>query len=147
MTIKKKSRHHLFIKESYDFFLIGLSSGTKDYQVAWSVNKSLGIHLEKKENFLLKNKKGRESSFPVFEYSDNDGFKYYILIGNHSPNGCFSAEYNKLDFFLLIRDTSMDFQINSIMEKLKTAPLVNLSHLLNPQEIKAKKQFSELIQI
>ena len=105
-------KNRLVIDPDYDFELYGIISSSKEYKLAWALNKRLGIHLIKQEdvhlNFL------KEGSVTVSTYLFESGNSEYKLIRNKLFNqidnktAYLLPELQKFDFLLtrkgVIRD-------------------------------------------
>ena len=68
----KKKKHILSFEEAVEFDMIGICSHHSDYRLAWNINTSLNIHLNKIENYLLSGKKGIETAHSMYEFSDEE---------------------------------------------------------------------------
>ena len=47
------AKNKLIIDYDYDFSLFGIISLSKDYRLAWLINKKLGMHLKKEEDIII----------------------------------------------------------------------------------------------
>lgn len=126
-----------------DFFLLGLSCHIPDYRLAWLLNKTLDIDLERKEDIDLKlNRKNDEGFFSYFQHDDQESFTTINLISNRCEKGYFANEVKQLDFFLqLWLPNSEEDELISLKKKIKTCPQIITCVNLNPEELKSKNNF------
>jgi hypothetical protein len=134
-------KNRLIFDPDYDFELYGIISSSKEYKLAWAINKQLEIHLVKQEdvhlNFL------KEGSVTVSNYLFESGNSKYMLIRNKLYNqidnktAFLLPELQKFDFLLTkkgaIRDQS------DIISKIKEIPLVNFVSRFLVNDIKSKE--------
>lgn len=147
MLKKKPARHQLVLASPPDFDLIGICCGLKDYQVGWTINKLLELKLEKsREDLILKSKDTEITHFPLFDFNCEKSYKKYVMAGNKNSKGYLAAEFKHMDYFLVINDESLDYNIERIIQKLNEDPAIISAIRINPKEIKARKNFAELLQ-
>lgn len=105
--------------DDYDFVLIGIVTSHRDYRVTRDVNLALGITLERKEDYLVfEKKRGQEIGFPHFKFVNEQEDQYYIL-GNKSENGLLIPEQRQMDFFLLVKSGMSDIDRSALVKSLK----------------------------
>lgn len=132
------STKKLIVEYEYDFYLIGIVSPVREYKLAWLINKTLGIHLVKKQdldiNFI-------NNSLIISNFKSGIGHGMYRLLKNQSVDEPVGKPYYLLpelknfDFLLMISDESNTIAVEDILEKLRQIPEIyyvvqtDLSHL------------------
>ncbi|MFM2136213.1 MAG: hypothetical protein RL021_1613 [Bacteroidota bacterium] len=105
--------------DDYDFVLIGIVTSHRDYRVTRDVNLALGITLERKEDYLVfEKKRGQEIGFPHFKFVNEQEDQYYIL-GNKTENGLLIPEQRQMDFFLVVKSGMSDIDRSALVKSLK----------------------------
>ena len=121
----------------FDFTLIGVSCLLKGYRLAWGLNKTLGLGLEKNETSVVIRSKTTTSSHVLFTFEDELDIRF-DLIKNRSET-YLAKELSHADYFLKIEgelDNKKDF-----ISQIKETKGVLAVFELNPEEIKAKDNF------
>ena len=99
---------------------MGITSDEKDYKLIWDINNSLGLSLERKENYRCYHQKTKvELEFPLFSYSDEDAYITYKLISNKHEGFSLLEELKNLDYLFMIYDESGEDVRSEISSKLK----------------------------
>ncbi|UTW64156.1 IPExxxVDY family protein [bacterium SCSIO 12741] len=95
------STSKLEFEYDYDFFLIGIYCHHRDYRLAWSLNRHLGLDLKKDNDYKLKS--GEEFQyFPLYTFFVESQDLYYYLVGNRGENGWLIPEKKDVDYFLIV---------------------------------------------
>lgn len=128
----------LSFEEDYDFTLIGISCHTKDYRLCWELNKSLHIDLIRITDLEI-NKKNTTSSFSFYEFIDDTNYLDFYLISNLCNNGYLVSEQKKVDFFLIIKGNTDEYQTKDFIDKINSLSLVLTSFNINPESLKSKQ--------
>lgn len=151
--------HKVLVDDFYDttYKLVAIHSNMEDYRLAYILNKSLGLALQRKvedidfpnenisysifeyepneyitwnlvSNICKKVMKNTAEATSLFQTKDTYNLKYFYLI----------PEYKKTYYFLKISD-----EINAINEALITTTLQSIpqivtSYFVNPKHIKSK---------
>ncbi|MBL1281358.1 MAG: IPExxxVDY family protein [Fluviicola sp.] len=130
----KKKKHILSFEEAVEFDMIGICSHHSDYRLAWNINTSLNIHLNKIENYLLSGKKGIETAHSMYEFSDEEDRLTYFLIKNKQDGHYLIPEKSAIDYFLFLCDNCA-VEISDVLAKLKTASSVLGAYQFAPKDI------------
>lgn len=126
----------LHITNDYDFDVIGISSHEKDYRVAWTLNKQLGIKLTHLKDLVVSGRLNT-STHPVFRYEDPVKKMVYTLFDNKTENGYLLSDLQQFDYVLKIEGLqAVDHE--ETIKKLKQAPLVNAALHLDVERIRSK---------
>lgn len=153
--------HKLLIDDfvTIDYELIAIHCSLEDYRLAYFVNKTLGILLEKcPKDIGIKVKEG-ESCFARFSYEDADKGITWSLIQNkgtvvYKQSGDTSLfgetemdiatsvfllpEQKKVDYFIKIDNTEGSFAINKVVENLLGIVQVTTAYTIDHQKLKSK---------
>lgn len=132
----------LEVEYSYDFELIGISASIKDYTLAWIFNRTLDIHLIRKEDIqldLLGKGKMWFSCF-VHEYEHS----LVKLIKNKSVEFTVQSkpfllpELKEYDYFLQL-EGDFAYHCNEKLEKVKSLREVQFAKLIEIENIASKQ--------
>ncbi|MBL4668671.1 MAG: IPExxxVDY family protein [Flavobacteriales bacterium] len=132
------SKLTLSFEEDYDFTLIGISCHTKDYRLCWELNRSLHIDLIRITDLEI-NKKNTTSSFSFYEFIDDTNYLDFYLISNLCNSGYLVSEQKKVDFFLMIKGNTDEYQTKDFIDKINSLSLVLTSFKINPESLKSKQ--------
>ncbi len=127
--VKKRKLH---IAYSPDFRAIGLFTDQKDYRLCWHLNRFLGTDLRRLPDFsYLPPNTAREILFPVFHYEDAPVMMRYFLIGNKSGEGPIFGDPKNLDYLLLLKQPSDQFNPSGLTRRLRSIPSIKAAVLLD----------------
>ena len=135
--MKNLSEKHL--KNNEDYYLIGIVSSSKEYKLAWVIEKLLNISLnkEKNEKIDLIDNRTLEISFLI----SRDQNKYFKLISNKLLNNPFKSHLiSSLSNFDYLIQFSKNYFDNSSEDIINTLKSDNLIHFANFVDIKLIKE-------
>ena len=135
--MKNLSEKHL--KNNEDYYLIGIVSSSKEYKLAWIIEKLLDISLnkEKNEKIDLIDNRTLEISFLI----SRDQNKYFKLISNKLLNNQFKSHLiSSLSNFDYLIQFSKNYFDNSSEDIINTLKSDNLIHFANFVDIKLIKE-------
>ena len=135
--MKNLSEKHL--KNNEDYYLIGIVSSSKEYKLAWIIEKLLDISLnkEKNEKINLIDNRTLEISFLI----SRDQNKYFKLISNKLLNNPFKSHLiSSLSNFDYLIQFSKNYFDNSSEDIINTLKSDNLIHFANFVDIKLIKE-------
>ena len=135
--MKNLSEKHL--KNNEDYYLIGIVSSSKEYKLAWIIEKLLDISLnkEKNEKIDLIENRTLEISFLI----SRDQNKYFKLISNKLLNNPFKSHLiSSLSNFDYLIQFSKNYFDNSSEDIINTLKSDNLIHFANFVDIKLIKE-------
>lgn len=132
----RKKKYTLELDAEVDFDVIGICSHHSDYRLAWSINDTLSLKLQKcQQDFVLSNKSGKiTSSHSAYEFKDEENRLDYFLIKNKSMGNFLIQEKTAIDYFLFLCDNSA-IEIDELIQKLKAAPSILAAYQFYPNEI------------
>jgi len=133
------SKQKLKLNYDYDFIMIGISCYNRDYALCHAINNKLNIELKKEDDLIVVDSKTSQSSeFPLFSFEDEYNIIYH-LIANSGSKSLLIPEYDKFDFFLLIKNTNRDFDVSGLVSELKNIPIIVLLTKIIPDTLKSKQ--------
>lgn len=125
------------IESSFDFILIAIICSFKDYRLCFELNNRFNLMLEKQNDFQLPaQKNGTVHCFSFFKSSGEDEIEYFIL-GNKGNTGYLIPEKSGLDYFLLIKNASSDFDLPDFLKQMRTIEIINGAVELEPAQLKS----------
>jgi hypothetical protein len=134
-------KNRLVFDPDYDFELYGMISSSREYKLAWALNKQLEIRLVKQEDIHLDFLK--EGPVTISNFLFESGNSRYMLIRNKLFNqvdnkvAYLLPELQKFDFLLTRKGVIGDE--NEIISKIKEIPLVNFVNRFPVNDIKSKE--------
>jgi hypothetical protein len=128
-----------------DFFqdarLLGITSRTKEYQLCWEVNRTLGFQFKMNnelEVMLLKKKK--KCFFTVYECQESMRFTVHYLYSNHYKGEYLLPELKHIDYIWLVKGNYYsDEEIRWLIEGIRKIAHVQLVTILRPGELKSRE--------
>lgn len=140
--MSKKKKHILDFEEELDFELIGLCSHHSDYRLVWSINQSLGFHLEKSDNYDNYDRKGSIiSEHSAYVWEDETDRLTYHLIKNKAGGKFLIPELPAIDFFLFLCE-NVAVNGDELLTKLKAIPSIIAAYTFDADEIGSAQNIS-----
>ena len=146
-------KQYLAIEFDFDFLLIGICCGEKDYRLCYEINKSLGIKLKRVTDIKIQSKEknkhtlntlieipemGKKNVFSLFEHKHpKTGLKYNV-ISNKSQGTRLISEKKEVDYFLMINGEAHTKEKKEALAKVKSIVMVLTAFEVNPQKLKSK---------
>ncbi len=141
MTSKKVLK--LDFEGEYDFILLGLISGFRDYKLCFELNDLLKLNFQRKDDVVLP--AGRPGATTRHSYFDCEGadFESYHILSNRDKagTGFFIQEKKNIDFFLIINSTSLNFDVKNLIARIRTIDIISGVYELNPYDLKSADSF------
>jgi hypothetical protein len=150
--------HKLLVDDFYDdtYKLIAIHCELEDYRLAYLLNQSLELNLERKEEDL--DFEYLKSSYSIFEWNNQSQYVTWNLVSNVCKKeeeslystGLFQTnekvlktfnlvpEHKRVDYFIKISDETQNVNEKLILNKLQTIPQIITSYSVNPKQIKSK---------
>ena len=150
--------HKLMVDDFYDdtYKLIAIHCGLEDYRLAYLLNQSLDLRLQRKTEDL--DMEYLKSSYSIFEWNNASQYVTWNLVSNVCKKeedslystGLFQTnekviktfnlipEYKKVDYFIKISDEIQNVNEKLILNKLQNIPQIITSYTVNPTELKSK---------
>lgn len=150
--------HKLVVDDFYDdtYKLIAIHCGLEDYRLAYLLNQSLNLRLQRKSEDL--DMGYLKSYYSIFEWDNASQYVVWNLVSNVCKKeedslystGLFQTnekviktfnlvpEYKKVDYFIKISDEIQNVNEKLILNKLQNIPQIITSYSVNPSELKSK---------
>jgi len=150
--------HDLDFELEHDYNLICIHTTLEDYRLAYFINDSLHINLERKDEDL--DFSNNKEKFSLYEYQNKSKFLTYNLLANkytlveYKTSNSNALFYNTLlgdtkisylisdkkqvDFFLKITGDLSLQQINCIIDRLNTIQQIITVYTTDPEKLKQK---------
>ncbi|MDO4728736.1 MAG: IPExxxVDY family protein [Bacteroidota bacterium] len=144
-------------EDDFEFELVAFSTNLDDYLLAYHINRTLNIYLQKSNDIEIayKNICDNKASYQRFDYTDLDNevnwclFKNHTLLDSASDNTLFEKstlkvyfidEYRNADYILRIEDCDFsEEQIHQIIAKLREIDKVSTVFWVDQDRIKRKE--------
>ncbi|MBU3011229.1 IPExxxVDY family protein [Polaribacter vadi] len=137
-----------------EYSLIGIHTALEDFKLAYLLNKKLGTSFYKAKEDLNFEEKQNETSFSIFNYSNNKYDFEWFLIANSSKREnqkesnellltsetktYLIPEKKKVDFFIKISGSLQYNFVEEIINKIKTIDQVITSYIIDKNKLKSK---------
>jgi hypothetical protein len=129
----------LKIEYDYDFTLIGVIAGVKDYRLCWFLNKEIHLNLEKTDDIILGNSENNEIYFSCYRYFVEEGEIEYFLMANKGSEGYLIPERKEIDFFLLLNNLNHKADIDQLLSSIIKINIVQTALVLDVTKLKSKE--------
>lgn len=170
MTLQKKNTtkvlHRLDYDENHDdVLLIAIKSNMSDYKMAYHINQTVGLKLQKplRKDIVSENTSVSEvDKFHYFTYKDLDNHLVWWLIENkyiqsvdESNDGktlfdneadrfdsteYLVPEWKSIDFFLLVENTDVFFDEDELLSKLESINNISTQFVIDRTTLSTKSQ-------
>lgn len=134
--------HKLILEYEYDFELIGIVSGVREYNLAWHINKKLEIDLKKEVDLIYKGNKN--SDFLISNFIFEDEYNSFRLLKNRAIysfdnlNLFLLPELKKIDYFVMLTGNFSNYA-STFRSKIKEISVVELAQTIDYQNLKSKE--------
>lgn len=133
----------LEVEYDYDFDLFGLVSSSKDYKLAWSLNKSFNIRLVKQQdlNFDFFNK-GRlviSNYLHMTEHSTIRLFRNKSVDLSTLKKPFLVPDIKEYDYILQVTGAVSNFCQQELLNRCKLVPLIQYVKKFDPNSLKFKE--------
>jgi hypothetical protein len=128
------AKHKLDMDPDPEVVLIGISSHVNDYRLCWSLNRTLGIELTKREKDIAEPGPERMAFYSAFDHSDQEAQVVYSLVNNHSGDGVLLKEHRQADYFLLVDKNAVE--PTDLLTLVRSAEFVLTAFTLDPRRVR-----------
>lgn len=135
----------LDVDYDYNFDLYGVVSSGKDYKLAWSLNKLLGLHLIKQQD-LVYDLFEKEGQLVISNYEHRSEHSVVRLFRNRAigTNSILKKPYllpdiKEYDYVLQITGALQELCTQDFIDKLLRIPLVQYIKKFDPLTLKFKE--------
>lgn len=137
----KKNR--LVASIAYDFDLIGIVARTKEYKLAWHLNKIEGLHFIKCEDVKIEFKDQSRILISNFISKSDQHIitllKNRLVVSNTQRNQHLLQEAQQFDYFLKLEYRIDDFDIDGLVSQFKSVPVIDYLARLDLDKLKQKE--------
>jgi len=126
-----------FSEDSFNYELIGLVSTSKEYQIAWHLNKLLDIMLVKKKDEIINLIDGSKIMISYLEFKFER--KHIKLISNRLKNSnrtYLVSALSNFDFFILYSKKFFEFKDYDIINRLKSNNTFQFANFVDINKLK-----------
>ena len=140
--LSKMKKNRLEIDYSYDFELLGLTSSTKGYRLAWELNQSLSARFVKQPDLVIQVTAKKQLSYSHFLHQTSLNT---LRLFRNKPNEQESTrnllvpEHTHFDFILMVHGEENDS--NRLQEELKKISSIEWVAFLPLDALKSKDNF------
>lgn len=132
--------HKLFTEYSYDFKLLGLTTSTKEFKLAWLLNQALTIRLVKESDIVIESLKSNNliiSNYSYFtEHSCIRLLKNKNVDYQNATKTYMIPEARHLDYLLILDGT---LNASEVFEKIKPIPIIAHLEVVDVLKLKSKE--------
>jgi hypothetical protein len=133
------AKRKLNLEYDFDFIMLGIACYNKDYMLCSAINNKMKIDLMKVEDLVLIDSKTKQSSgFARFSYEDEDAIEYNVIANAGSNKSYLIPEHEVFDYFLVIKNTNSNYDVDALVKDLKEIQIVILINKINPNNLKSK---------
>ncbi len=134
-------RQILRVEFDYDFAIIALVTGLRDYRLCWFINKALDIDLQRQDDLEIhlpdKKTLARFSCFYAWNNLERKGIH---CISNRSGNNRYLLpELKMIDFIVRISGCYEEQEIDDILEALKCIQQVQSAFRVEVENLRSKQ--------
>lgn len=128
------TKHTLDIEYDFDFDVIAISCHLRDYRLCWELNQNLDIHLVRAEE----EQQLGDQFFSLFKTYCQETRTTIQLISNYSDSGRLIPELKQADFILILHNNAR-WEIEELIDQIKSVPSVLTAFSVDPEELKSKE--------
>lgn len=130
----------LDIKNEYDFLLLAVISGYKDYRLCFELNQLLKLKLKREKDLELISKQKNKNIFSNFYFSSPENEQFRVI--NNKGNGAaFIPEMKTIDYFMMIRNLNQKKNVDDLITKIKKIEIISGVYEMDPNELKSAENF------
>ncbi|MGB3775208.1 MAG: IPExxxVDY family protein [Leeuwenhoekiella sp.] len=141
----------------YDFNIIAIHCSLEDYRIAFTLNKYLGLRLNRKSTDVDFRQDNQEALFSLFTFEDLRNYRSYTLVGNRckirnldivNNDGLFKMQENFKTLFLVPELPKADFLLKlesdtpipkTMLASINSIPQVVTAYAIDVNQLKSKR--------
>lgn len=139
--ILKAKKIKVDFKPTPDFELVGIVASTREFKVAWYLNKALDIQLSKEED--IKIEFAKKPALLILNYQYRTPHTVIELLCNKllstTAQKHLLPELKQFDYLLKIHDQTDEFSFSSISQILQEISVIEYMVKLNFDDLKSKE--------
>jgi hypothetical protein len=137
----KKTR--LAADYSINFTLLGLTSTSKEYKLAWYINNLLQINLKKQDDIIIQFLNDDKLIISNFLYLSENSLVRLVKNKSHQDDDSSSLylipELKNFDYFLQISDEAESFDLQEVISKLSKGGVIEFITRIDSEKLKSKE--------
>lgn len=110
-----------------DFIIIGIVTGLVDYQLAWHINKAIGIDLAKYKDISSNGK----DFFSFYLYDDGENSNIFNLVALSNKEKKWVSFSPQTDYILIIRNFINEEKLQQYLSKIKSISKVQYAYIID----------------
>jgi hypothetical protein len=110
-----------------DVTVIGISCHVPDYRLCWSLNKALGLELERRREDIVERARGQDLHYPVFQQNGPEGIIAWALVCNTCGKRRLLPDQKEADLFLVVDQETAERE-EDLLPRLRAAEFVLLAY-------------------
>lgn len=103
--------------------IIGISSHVKNYRLCWSLNRALGLTLQRHGTDITEVVKGRTVNHAFFVQHEPECDACYLLVENYKEDNFLVKEHRQADYFLVL-DEALSARRPELLDEVRAAEFV-----------------------
>ncbi len=119
-AMAKTTKLRLDLEPDPEVNVIGISCHVNDYRLCWSLNRSIGIALSRRERDIQDE---GDASYAAFDHDDAETEARFTLVNNRGGSGLLVKEQRSADYFLVV-DERAPFDTDQLLERVRNAEFV-----------------------
>lgn len=126
-----------------DFALFGLVSSTRDYTLAWSLNRGLRTRFVRQPDFVLNLVQQGALAFSYYQYG-TEALNLRLLrnraaLPSTLTKPFLAPDIREYDYLLQVQGGADDWAGTELLDRLTALPLVQYASEFDPNELKYKE--------
>ena len=126
-----------------DFALFGLVSSTRDYSLAWGLNRGLRLRFVRQPDFVLNLVQQGPLAFSYYLYGKESLtlrlFRNRALLPSALPKPFLAPDIREYDYLLHVQGGADELAGVELLDRLTALPPIQYASELDPQELKYKE--------
>lgn len=122
-----------------EVMLIGISSHVNDYRLCWSLNRSLGINLTRRDRDISDPGPEKMASYSAFDHTDEESQAVFSLVNNHSGDGILLKDQRQADYFLVV-DENAPVRQDELLARVREADFVLTAFPLDARQLRGAEK-------
>ena len=137
------NKQKLELDFDYRLFVFGLSSGEREYKLAWLINRATDIQLSKEKDFEMELKQPHNLMISNFKFETEHCIfrllKNRLISDDESSRAFLVKDLRSFEYLMTVDDQSDSFDAQSFLEQLKTIPELQLITSVDLNKLKDKE--------
>lgn len=133
------AKHKLDMDPDPEVMLIGISSHVNDYRLCWSLNRSLGINLTRRDRDISDPGPEKMASYSAFDHTDEESQAVFSLVNNHSGDGILLKDQRQADYFLVV-DENAPVRQDELLARVREADFVLTAFPLDARQLRGAEK-------